>query len=232
MKAPKLPSNGFSDVLVGLEKIIEIPVKLVDDILRIPLNAANDSLSVHEERAREQIKLDVRRANEEINEMIADNELKRQSDMVEALKRYQLDLGNASVSIAESIGSMSLDLRERAYRLVDERTKEYKRMQTEARAEAMQELKELKASVLNGEIDKEDQEMMRGLVNDQMTSIINNAGGFIKSMQIDMLHMTENIDKIVGQSIKNTDRYLDPQKARILRGVSRPCLKNVSVSSK
>lgn len=76
--------------------------------------------------ARARIDADIRRWNAEIDQMIIQQEDERRDRLVECIKRYQIDLANAAQDIVNSIGLMSLELREKANQLVFEKTKDYR----------------------------------------------------------------------------------------------------------
>ena len=90
--------------------------------------------------ARAKIDADIRRWNTEIDQMILEQEDARRDRLVECIKRYQIDLANATTDIVENIGMMSLELREKANELVQQKTESYIEMQKKAETAAMERL--------------------------------------------------------------------------------------------
>lgn len=216
-----------------VDDIVYEPVKLVCDVFRQPLkemDAKNKRKNMELEnklhceikqfemeldlqhRKREgEIDANIRKVNAEIDEMITEADFERQTQIVEAIKRYQKDLGEASVELSNCIGCMSIELRERAYRLVDERTRAYKKMQDEALSDAETRFEELERRFPNGGKAKE---IMESAIERQLIGIIENADKFICSMHDDIAQMMANIDHITAQAINNTNNYLSPMIAK------------------
>jgi len=151
--------------------------------------------------------VNMRRFNLELTELISQNELKYQAQSIEALKKYQHDLGEASVILADSIGQMSIALMDHAHRLAEERTKAYLNLQNEAYESAVCRLADLEARFPDG---SRAREILENSVEKQLIGIIDNADQFIKTMSNDITSLSNNINQITSQAMDNIDRYLAP----------------------
>ena len=158
---------------------------------------------------RENAKLenDIRKWDEEVNNLIADSEMERRDKLVESIKRYQLDLATASKDIAESIGKMSLELREKADDMVSKKTKEYMAIQENIEKRSWEEFSKAEEIFANNE---KMREMIQMRILDERTSMIELTGSFIKELADDMKRLNENADKILAMSMETTQKYLDP----------------------
>ena len=145
-----------------LDDIVYEPVHLLCDALRQPLRQIEinnerkkmeleSSLEQNNKAFEEKLKLEInrenmllrtdeRKINAQIDKMLDDADFERQERMVEAIKRYQIDLGEVSVSIGDSIGKMSLELRKKAQDMVLEQTLKYKEIQEQAMDDSMKRL--------------------------------------------------------------------------------------------
>lgn len=157
--------------------------------------------------ARAKIDADIRRWNAEIDQMILQQEDERRDRLVECIKRYQIDLANAARDIVNSIGIMSIELRERANKLVLEKTKEYIAIQDKAKDDAMNRLEEIGTRFANNErvrIRMEDS------VINNMDSIINQADKFITEIAEDFKRLNQNTDDLMRMGMENANKYIAP----------------------
>ena len=198
--------------------IVNEPVKLICDVLHQPLkglDAKNERKKIELEsrlqceakQFESDLDLKHRQSIIELDEMIANNEFRRQTQIVEAIKQYQNDLSETYVAVANSIGRMSLELRAHAYKLVDERAKEYRKIQEEANQNAMASFAELEARFPEG---SRAREIMENSIGTQLANIVSNANRFICAMETDITQMANNIDQITTRAIENADKYLSP----------------------
>lgn len=151
--------------------------------------------------------IDIRRWNAEIDQMISEQDDARRDRLVEALKRYQIDLANASTEIANSIGIMSIELRERANGMLLEKTKEYMKLQEEAQNVAMNRLEEIQTRFANNE--RMRMRMEDSVIN-SMDSVVDAAGRFITELSDDLKRLNQNTDELMRLGIANTNKYLEP----------------------
>ena len=217
-----------------LDDIIYEPVKVVADYLHEPIKAIDAHMEVKKEKQiaaieneKKQLEADIeiqkgeanielqvkqRKLNAEIDDMIAESELKRNTAIVEAIKQYQLDLGQAVNECVYQIGNMSLELRERANNLVIEKTKEYTALQEKSKADAKKELKEIEEMFADNERVKIK---MEDAVIDQMRDMVTTAGSFIRELAEDMRRLNENIDELTKKGQDLISKYLSPMTAKI-----------------
>ena len=164
---------GFLDMFDKIDDIIYKPVEAVSNWINEPLkkfehkremeNEQNRAVIEEEKlrleaeleqqriRADAELAADQRRWNAEIDQMIAEQEDARRDKLVESIKRYQIDLANASRDIINSIGEMSLELRKKANELVQEKTNDYITLQKAATNDATQKLIEIGERFANNE---------------------------------------------------------------------------------
>ncbi|MBQ8010678.1 MAG: hypothetical protein IJ265_03905, partial [Oscillospiraceae bacterium] len=163
-------------------------------------NAAN--------REAAEINAEIRRWNAEIDKMIMEEEDARRDKLVESIKRYQIDLANASRDIVESIGHMSLELREKASTMILEKTKEYKKLQDEAHKDSMLRSREVMDLFLD--VDKDMCMMMLSTIKDERSSMFDMAGRFINELSEDMKRLNANTDELMRMGMDNVNAYLRP----------------------
>ena len=210
---------GLLDMFDKLDDIIYEPVRVVGKYLstRIEVGKEREDAAIEIKKRKDYIELNgmERRLNAEIDDMIAENELKRNTAVVEAIKQYQIDLSQAVNECVRQIGYMSLELRERANDLVIEKTKEYTALQDKSKADAKKELKEIEKDFADNErvrIKMED------AVIDQMTNMIATANKFITELSEDMKRLNENIDKLTEKGQDIISGYLSPMTTKMMTG--------------
>lgn len=153
----------------------------------------------------------------EINAMIEEQEDAHQQKLVEAIKNYRIELGNATREITESVGMMSLNLRNKANELVIEKTREYKKIQDAAKAESYAALKEAKEDFMES-----DPETYRMLVHDIMEEravMVETAGNCIKELSEDLKQLNKNMDVLMQQGMNAIQGFLEPMNKKIVKAV-------------
>lgn len=222
---------GFLDMFDKLDDIIYKPVEAICDWVEEPLrkweHGRNEQMQenmlklqaeIEMEREEQAAKLQFQREqwDIEINKMIAEQEDAHRDRLVESIKNYQIQLANASRDIVESIGVMSINLRRKANDLVLEKTREYKKLQDEAKQESVKALLEAKENFCDG-----DQETYRILVDDIMQerrSMVETAGKCITELSEDLKRLNENTDFLMRQGMKAVEDNLKPM-ARAMGGL-------------
>lgn len=102
---------------------------------------------------------------------------------------------------------MSLELREKAYELVQQKTESYIEMQKKAETAAMERLEEIDVRFANNErvrIRMEDS------VIDNMNAIIDHANELMKEIAADFKRLNQNTDDLMRMGMENTNRFLQP----------------------
>jgi len=212
-----------------LDDIIYKPVETICDWIKEPMNALaagrerkkmkvaaeiemdmrkqEVELQAYNARQAAELEIDQKRWNAEIDEMIAEQESQRRDRLVESIKRYQIDLATATRDIVNSIGVMSLKLRERANALMLEKTQEYRQLQNEATDNAMQRLEDINQRFANNE--RVRLKMEDSVIN-QMDEVVNAANKFINELAEDFKRLNMNTDNLMQMGMENINRYLEP----------------------
>ncbi len=233
----------FSKILGMFDKLDDIvyePVHLVCDALRQPLknadakNARQDKelehklareaeqfavdMELKKKQGEEEIRLNTLQRQAEIESMIADDELARNERIVEAVKKYQEDLGKVSAVLLSSIGAMQIELREKANALCIKKTQEYVAIQNEAKKQMFADMKEIQENFPEG---SRARTLMEDSVIEQRTLIMNRASEFISLLVKDMEQLSQNFNTIALQSAATTERLLSPMHVREITGELR-----------
>lgn len=217
------------DIFGKLDDMIYKPVECICNYLEEPLRALSSrrerkkmektaaiekdmrqqEAELQEWKARQEAELQVdqRRWNAEIDAMIAEQESQRRDQLVESIKRYQIDLATATKDIVESIGLMSIELRKEANALIMEKTQEYRQLQKEATDNAMQRLDDINQRFANNE--RVRLKMEDSVIN-QMDAIVNAANKFISELAEDFKRLNMNTDSLMRMGMENINRYLEP----------------------
>ena len=222
-----------------LDDIVYEPVHLVCDAFRQPLknmdanNVCRDKeleaklareaeaftveMDLKKKQGEKDIELAALQRQAEIESMIKDDELARNAKIVEAVKKYQEDLGKVSAVLLASIGAMQLDLRDRAQALCLQKTREYKALQDEAMDQMVSRMEEVEQKFPEGRA----RTMMQDRIMEQNVSIINRADEFISMLAKDMEELSQNFNAIAMQSAATTERLLSPMHVREITGELR-----------
>lgn len=190
------------------------------DIIDKPLEILDHQLAAYNERkgkAQEQelrqaqsefemnLRLKEREMNEKISDMIATNELERKTKMIDAIQNYQKTMAECAVSIGNSLGKMSIELRRLAYKLRDEKAEEYQRLQYTAFEKAATQFESINEKFPEG---SKPRDIMEEAVGKQLNSIIDDAARFIKIMDEDFSKMLDSIQDVTKQSALSVNQYL------------------------
>lgn len=210
---------SFFDMFDKVDDIIYKPVESITEWTKEPLkrwqhkrdmetvkNAAE--VEAYSARQAAELAVDQRKWNAEIDELIADNQAKRNEQMVDSLKRYQIELANATKDIVESLGLMSLELRRQANNLLEEKTMEYKKIQDDAKRQSIEELKEVKEMFF-----KDDPDTYKIMVNNIMAerrAMVDVAQKFMIELSEDFKRLNNNTDDLLKMGMNNVNKYLEP----------------------
>lgn len=218
---------GFLNMFDKLDDIVYEPVNLICDALRRPLDmldkhnqkkmmefeqqlqqsAEEFGLKIEIERDNSKVDTEARRKRlaAELAEWQKQEELNRQIETAETIKRLTIEMGKAAAEIPASIGRMSIENRERAYKMVKDRTKDYWSMQSEIRRQIMDFQNEI-----NEMYDKDDpmrNEMLK-TSNAQIAEMVKAAGSFSALINDDLKQLQANIDSIAQESASTVNTYL------------------------
>lgn len=143
------------------------------------------------------------KAEIELHNLAADSQLQRNTAMVEAIEKYQLDLARVTQEIITSIGTMNLELRAKANDMLLSKMRDYKALQDEAIETADNRLVEIKNRYSDNErvrIKMEDS------VISQMESIITHANRFMDELSEDLRKINDTIQQLTEDSVSNVYR--------------------------
>lgn len=227
--------SGGASVIGALAEVVKAPINLACDYLRAPLNfikvyedkrrAAIETevkaqyekvqaeLEIEKAKAMQDLAIEYRKKNAEIDNMIADEEFKRHEKVVEAVKNYQITMGEACAMLAASIGKMSLELRADAGDLILKRSKEYQQIQNDAMDQMCARVAQIEKTYPQECAAKT---MMMNMVEKQVSSIIEASDRGLKTMTEDMAKLNGNIDVIARIAMENCQKYLEPNMAKLV----------------
>ncbi len=95
---------------------------------------------------------EINRINAETEQWTKDKDFALQKDVTEAVIRYKERLTEIQVGMVEAIGSMSIELREKAQNLILEKTTQYKAIQDKAQVDAENEFSRIIDKFSNNEL--------------------------------------------------------------------------------
>lgn len=218
------------DMFDKLDDIIYKPVETVCDWIKAPLNSFEHKrdmkkiqqaadieaatrqqeveLEVMRQRQAAELQADQRKWNAEIDQLINQQEEERRDRLVESIKRYQIELANASRDIVNSIGLMSLELREKANNLVIEKTREYKKIQDEAKKQSLEEIQQAKDMFFD--TDPDTYKILVGDIMNERRTMVDTASKFITELSEDLKRLNENSDKLMCMGMQTVTDYLKP----------------------
>ena len=200
------------------KEIIEGPLQIIDRQIQIH-NKRKDK--EHEQMIRQQeaeffADLDAkkRRQNAEIDEMLNEGVKKRHQEIIEEYKKYKQDMAMCAVSIGDSLGKMSFDLRKQAIDLVDKKREQYIKLQNEAKEQAANDFEDVMKRFPEG---SRARETMEDVITDQVKGIIADSRSFLKTIQDDFAKLADNIDQVVRETQNHTNQYLDASMDRTMK---------------
>ena len=196
--------------------IIERPLSIIDRQLAASNERKSKELEQklrHEdEKFMQDLELENRRLNAEIDDQIAARELDRQKKIMDAIEAYQKSMADCSISIGESLGIMSIELRDRAMKLVEERRRDYEETQNRASERAISQLETISQKFPEG---SKAREIMEDSVGKQLSNIIDTATHFMQTIDEDFKNLLANVDQITRNSIENSNQYIAPASRKL-----------------
>lgn len=156
--------------------------------------------------ARAMMDINIRKVNAEIDELINDATFARFNKALQSIKEYKIEMAKVTSEIYVNIQNIAFDLRKKAQDLVYTHTERYIAMQTEARKQQKEELKQIAINFADNErvrIRLEDQ------VIDSTADIINAAKKFITELNEDIKRLNENADKFINEATTNSMKFVE-----------------------
>lgn len=196
--------------LVG-GSIIEKPLEIIDNQLRFyqeRQNAAQaQQLKQDEARFMQKLEQDRQKFNAEIDDMIARKEIERNSLVMEAIANYQRTMAECTVSIGNAIGNMSIELRERATALVEDKQRQYSALQEAAMDKATAQLEKIYEKFPT---ESRARTIMENAVEKQLNNIIETSDRFMRTIDADFSKMMDSVQRIAEGTMNNAGQYISP----------------------
>ena len=180
---------------------------------------ARSSATILTHRGEAEIEANLRQRHVEIDNMIADKEFERNQKAVEAIKQYQEDLSKAAAKLSECIGSMSIELRERAHRMCIDKTNDYIAIQNQATNRMLLIMKQIREDFPE---ECPERTMLLERVADQERMIVARADELLQVMTKDMERLADSLDRVAEQAAAKVDKYLSPLCAKELSDALQP----------
>lgn len=212
---------AFFDMFDKLDDIVFEPIKLMTDWAREPLKGrehrrqlereehaiqaesqarmkeASHTASIDMKKKSLDADLEIKRKTEvhriltEIDELRKDRDFQRMKAVSDAIMQYQEHLTRLNVNAISAIGSMQLDLREKAQTLVYEKTIKYKELQDGAHAQAFDEIMKIEKEFSENEAAKS---ILYKSVDVRLANIISTAQNFLLELNNDIAVLNKSIN--------------------------------------
>lgn len=212
---------AFKDTLKSIGKFVSESVEVIGEWVKEPLRRAEHQRN--EEKAnndmhrqlrirKEEYNLRIRRETEimrmiaEIEEFKKDKELQRMTLVTEAMVRFQEDLTRLNVDAINSIGDMQLELRDKAYDLIEEKKKKCVNFCDESFEKAMDDLKRIEAEFKDNEVAKQ---ILNKAVEAMLANIFDTARSFLFQIEEDLKGINKNIDLLMQSSQNFIEEHLN-----------------------
>ena len=218
------------NILDKLVNIVYRPIELISDWASEPLkNAAlereidaakrkgiaqaeiDKMILTYQHELRIKQEAEIARIYMDLDQLKKDKELSRQKEVSDAIMEYQKQLTRMNIDAVNAIGNMQLDLRAKAQALMQEKTQEYRALQTEAHQQARQELKELNEDYPDFERYALEREMLMDSIKLRLTAVITAAQHFLNALNDDIRVINTSITVLTerGQDeiLKQIERF-------------------------
>ncbi len=242
---------GLFDMFDKLDDIVFAPVQAVCDWIHEPLRRMEHKreLASQDHSAKQQADLmkaeaDIAYARQQQDEKLRQEQVRFQAEMdsiyraqelehnnqlVEAVKRYQIDLASAIQQIVENVGLMSLSLRAKANDLVLEKTQSYIAIQEKAKQQSKDELAEAKE--MFAEDDPETYRMLVKQILMERQSMVDMAGKFITELSEDLKRLNQNSDMLLQQGMTAVTEALSPLTATLALQTSAAADRSAAIAA-
>lgn len=184
---------------------LEEPLKIFEAKRNMTAEEKKHELERIDREHAAKLESDMKKLDFELEELRKDKVIERNKATLETIKKYKADMAKLSVEIVNTIGNMTLDLRERANNFVQDNVKRYKELQDDAITKADKRLEEIEIKYPEGSKSKE---IMQDAVAKQMNSIIDRADNFMNTLNDDLKKITSMIDDITLNLDKSVENVL------------------------
>lgn len=184
---------------------LELESNLRNNALELESNLRNNELEL---QANLKIKkeTEVHRIISEINELQKDKDFQRMKLVSESIMRYQQQLTTLNVNAINAIGTMQLELREKAQDLVYNKTIKYKELQDKAIYEAGEDLEKILEKFPDNE---RMQDILIKAVDKRLSNVIDTAQNFLLELNEDIKLLNKSINSLAEGGQKFIEKHLD-----------------------
>ena len=141
----------------------------------------------------------------EIEQLKKDKELERMKAVSDAMMKYQQELTRINVDAVNAIGIMRIELQRKAYELIHEKTQQYAELQDRAIQQAQDQLLRIDG---NSAMTDSAKNILRSAVDKKLAGIIDNALRFIDQLNVDIQHISKDINLITSSGQGFIERHL------------------------
>lgn len=213
-----------------MNPVVKVITMFGSTIINEPLNIINRQLEHYNSRKNMKLEQELRhedarfnqqmeferaKMNAELDDMIAAKEIDRRAKIIQIVAEYQKTMAECAVSINNSLGMMSIELRDKAHNLVLEKKQAYLDMQEDAERRAMAKFDEIAKRFPEG---SKARETMEEVVGKQLMIIVESSENFIKTIDDDFKNMLQGIQDITSKAIDTANQYALPELTRSLTG--------------
>lgn len=142
----------------------------------------------------------------EIDEWKKDKEFERMKKTTEAIMNYQEQLTKLNVNAINAIGHMQLELRERAQKLVYEKTIQYKELQDMAMVDAIADLQKIEDQFSDNDRARD---ILTSAVDKKLANIIDTANNFLLELNRDIRSLNEGVSLLAEKGQTFIENHLD-----------------------
>ena len=196
--------------LVG-GSIIDKPLEIIDNQLKFYQERKNiaqsQQLKQEEAKFMQQLEFDRQKFNAELDDMVARKEIERNSLVMEAIANYQRTMAECTVSIGNAIGNMSIELRERATALVEDKQRQYSALQEAAMDKATAQFEKIYEKFPT---ESRARTIMENAVEKQLNNIIETSDRFMRTIDADFSKMMDSVQRIAEGTMTNAGQYISP----------------------
>lgn len=231
---------GIGDMFEKLDDIVYEPVKLISDWLREPLKKReherqeayldhelkreierktaekriDSEIQLKEQAHQAQLKIqqetEIMRIITEIEEWKKDQEFQRMKAVSEAIMKFQQELTKLNIEAINAIGTMQLDLRNKAQNVIHEKTLQYKKMQDVAIKDAMRDLKKIETEFPDNEAART---ILNKAVDARLSNIITAAHQFLTALNDDLKSVNSSISLLAESGQRFIERHIEQFRA-------------------
>jgi hypothetical protein len=165
------------------------------DLEQSRIKAESDA-RIREKESEANLAINTQRLDRELEEWVKDQEIVRFERVTEAVMRYRQQFVEMNNNAIFAIGEMQIELRRRAHDLVEEKTRRYRALQSEALDEAMADLARIEQQFAGNPVARQ---MLEIAVQNKLTMIIDGAGSLMKELNVDLKLLSESITRLADR---------------------------------